>query len=100
MEGSLTPGVHGKIVSFNEQWKFAVIEFSDKFMTDLLGPDRMKAMPQIEIMVKRPGFQGVAGEFITRLRLRQAIRQQNLVVADILVDWQQAPLENGDEVFF
>ncbi len=100
MGGKLTPGVHGKIVSFNEQWKFAVVELSDAFMVELLGPDRSLAMPQIEIMVKRPGFQGIAGEFITRLRLRQVIRQQNLVVADILVDWQQAPLEIGDEVFF
>ncbi len=99
-EGRFTPGVHGKIVSFNEQWKFAVVEFSDDFMTQITGPDRNQPMQPLEVMVKRPGFQGAAGEFITRLRLRQAIRSQNLVVADILADWQQAPLENGDEVFF
>ena len=96
-EGQFTPGVHGKIVSFNEQWKFAVIEFSEDFMEQIT---REKVMPPLEVMVKRPGFQGTAGEFITRLRLRQVIHQQNLVVADILTDWQQAPLENGDAVFF
>ena len=99
-EGRFTPGVHGKVVSFNEQWKFAVVEFSNDFMTQLTGPNRDQPMQPLEVMVKRPGFQGAAGEFITRLRLRQAIRSQNLVVADILTDWQQAPLENGDEVFF
>lgn len=99
-EGSFTPGVHGKVVSFNEQWKFAVIEFSDDFMAQLTGPNRDQPMQPLEVMVKRPGFKGPAGEFITRLRLRQAIRAQNLVVADILADWQQAPLENGDAVFF
>ena len=96
-ERQFTPGVHGKIVSFNEQWKFAVIEFSEDFMEQIT---REKVMPPLEVMVKRPGFQGTAGEFITRLRLRQVIHQQNLVVADILTDWQQAPLENGDAVFF
>ena len=99
-EGQFTPGVHGKIVSFNEQWKFAVIEFSEDFMKQLTGANREKAMPPLEMMVKRPGFQGAAGEFITRLRLRQVIHQQNLVVADLLTDWQQAPLEYGDAVFF
>ena len=76
------------------------MEFSNDFMTQLTGPNRDQPMQPLEVMVKRPGYQGAAGEFITRLRLRQAIRSQNLVVADILTDWQQAPLENGDEVFF
>ncbi len=100
MAGSFTPGVKGKIVSFNEEWKFAVVEFSDEFMDELLGPDRANPMPQIEVMVKRSGYQGSSGEFITRLRLRQVIRQQNLIVADILMDWQQAPVALEDEVYF
>ncbi len=99
-ENEFTPGVKGKIVSFNEEWKFAVVEFSDAFMGELLGPERDLPMPQIEIMVRRPGLEGAAGNFVTRLRLRQVIRQQNLVIADILVDWQQVPLETGDEVYF
>jgi hypothetical protein len=100
MEGAISPGVKGKIVSFNEQWKFAVVEFSDAFMAELLGADRSRAMQQIEVMVKRTGFEGPAGEFVTRLRLRQALPRHNLVVADILVDWQQAPVAVGDEVYF
>ena len=32
--------------------------------------------------------------------LRQAVRGKNFVVADILNDWQQAPVEKGDVVFF
>ena len=100
VEGRFTPGEHGKIVSFNEQWKFAVIEFSDEFMNQLTGPNRDPPMPPLEVIVKRPGFQGAAREFITRLKLRQVFQKQNLVVADILIDWQQVPLENGDVVFF
>ena len=77
-----------------------MIEFSDDFMDELLGPGRDLAMAQVEMMVKRPGFEGMAGEFITRLRLRQVVRDKNLVVADILTDWQQYPVATGDEVFF
>ena len=50
--------------------------------------------------MKRPGMKSAAGEFVTRIRLRQVIRDQNLIVADILIDWQQVPLEKGDVVFF
>lgn len=100
MEGAISPGVKGRIVSFNEDWKFAVVEFSDEFMNEFLGEDRSRAMQQIEVMVKRAGFEGPAGEFVTRLRLRQALPRHNLVVADILVDWQQAPVAVGDEVYF
>ncbi len=100
LEGLLTPGDKGKIVSFSEQWKFVVIEFSDEFMDEMLGPDRSRAMPPIEVMVRRPGMEGPAGDFVTRLRLRQVIREQNLVIADILMEWQQVPMELGDVVYF
>lgn len=97
IERKLTPGEKGRIVSFNEQWKFVVIEFSPVFMKELLGEDQV--LPQFEMMVRRPGLQGAAGDFVTRLRLRQVIREQNLVVADILSDWQQVPMELGDVVY-
>jgi seryl-tRNA synthetase len=97
IERRLTPGEKGRIVSFNEQWKFVVIEFSPAFMKELLGEDTV--LPQFEMMVRRPGLQGAAGDFVTRLRLRQLIREQNLVVADILSDWQQVPTELGDVVY-
>ncbi len=99
IERRLTPGEKGKIVSFNEQWKFVVVEFDPVFMNELLGEDRSQPLPQFEMMVRRPGLQGAAGDFVTRLRLRQVIREQNLVVADILSDWQQVPMELGDVVY-
>jgi len=51
-------------------------------------------------MVRRPGFKSATGEFITRIKFRQVLRQKNLVVADILIDWQQSPVEINDAVFF
>lgn len=97
IERRLTPGEKGRIVSFNEEWKFVVIEFDAAFLKELMGEDTL--LPQFEMMVRRPGLQGAAGDFVTRLRLRQVIREQNLVVADILSDWQQVPMEVGDVVY-
>jgi len=94
------PGDKGKIVAVDEKLKFVVVELTDEAMTELVGKDRDRPMPQVDLMVRRPGFKSAAGEFITRIKFRQIMRQKNLVVADILTDWQQAPVEKNDVVFF
>lgn len=99
-EGTLTAGDKGKIVSFDEQLKFAVVEFSNEFMVELLGAQRDRPLPQVEVMVRQAGSENVDQSFVTRLRLRQAFQGKNLVIADILADWQQKPLTAGDIVFF
>ena len=98
-EGVLTPGDKGKIVSFNDEWKFAVIEFSSDFVSELVGPARDRPLPLIEVMVRRPDVPDPDAAFVTRLKLRQIIREKNLVIADILSDWQQKPVQIGDVVF-
>ncbi len=99
-EGKLTPGTWGKVVSINEEWKFVVVELQNAFMTELIGSERNQPMPQIQMMVRREGLQTASGDFVTRIKLRQVIREQNLVVADILTDWQQVPVAIGDVVYF
>jgi outer membrane murein-binding lipoprotein Lpp len=98
--GKISPGDKGRVVAIDEKLKFVIVELSDAFMTEVLGPNRDGALPQIDMMVRRPGMKSPSGEFVTRIRLRQVLRQQNIVVADILIDWQQAPLEKDDVVFF
>ncbi len=100
LENVLTPGDKGKIVAFDDHLKFVVAEFTPAFMRELLGEDLSKGLPQIEMMVRRPGLQTPAGDFVTRIRLRQVVRDQGLVVADVLIDWQQSPLEKNDVVYF
>jgi len=95
-----TAGDKGKIIEANDELKFAIIELSDDAIAELLGPERENALPQLEMNVRRTGRQSAAGEFVTRIKLRQAVRGKNFVVADILNDWQQAPVEKGDVVFF
>ncbi len=97
--GVLTPGVKGKIVHTSDEWKYALVEFSPEFMTELIGPNRDRALPQVEVMVRRPGDADIDDAFVTRLRLRQAIRNKNIVIADILTDWEQKKVEVGDIVF-
>jgi len=93
-------GDKGKIIEANDELKFAIIELSEDAIAELLGPERQNALPQLEMNVRRTGRQSAAGEFVTRIKLRQAVRGKNFVVADILNDWQQAPVEKGDVVFF
>ena len=97
---ALSAGDKGKIIESNDDLKFVIIDFSNDAMTEMLGAERQNAMPQLEMNVRRIGRQSAAGAFVTRIKLRQAVRGKNLVVADILTDWQQAPVEKGDVVFF
>ena len=93
-------GVKGKIIEANDDLKFAILEFSDDAIEEMLGPERKYQFPQLEMNVRRPGYQSASGEFITRIKLRQIVRGKNLIVADILSNWQQTKVEKGDVVFF
>ena len=97
---SLTAGDKGKVIEANDDLKFVIIEFSNDAMAEMLGAERQNALPQLDMNVRRTGRQSAAGEFVTRIKLRQAVQGKNLVVADILNDWQQVPVEKGDVVFF
>lgn len=97
---ALSAGDKGTIIEANDELKFVIINFSDDAMVEMLGEERQNQLPQFEMNIRRPGRQSAAGEFVTRIKLRQSVRGKNLVVADILNDWQQVPVEKGDVVFF
>lgn len=97
---SLSAGDKGKIIEANDELKFVIIDFSNDAIVEMLGAERQNALPQLEMNVRRTGRQSAAGDFVTRIKLRQVVRGKNLVVADILSDWQQVPVEKGDVVFF
>ena len=96
---SVSAGNKGKIVDLNTTYMYAVIEFTDDAMKELLGPERNGVLPQIEMGIRRKGFNGPAGEFVGRVRLRQCVAGKNFVIADVLGDWQQAEAQKGDDVF-
>lgn len=95
----LKTGEKGKLVSANNELMFAVVEFTDEAMKELLGPNRDGALPMLELDIKRKGHEGPAGERIGRIRLRVAVEDKNFVIADILGDWEQEKAEVGDVVF-
>lgn len=96
---NVTAGNKGKIVDINTTLMFAVVEFTDDAMKELIGPERNGVLPQIEMGIRRKGFNGPAGEFVGRVRLRQCVAGKNFVIADVLGDWQQAVAQKGDDVF-
>jgi chromosome segregation ATPase len=97
---ALSAGVKGKIVDANDEYKFVIIEFTDAAMVEMLGEERKNKLPQLELNVRRTGRQSASGEFVTRIKLSKFVKGKNLVVAEILSDWQQVPVEKDDVVFF
>lgn len=96
---TLPAGNKGTLVDVNTQFNFAVVEFTDEAMKELLGPERQNALPQLEMGLRRTGFNGAAGEYVGKIRLRQAVTGKNFVIADILGDWAQTDAQRGDVVF-
>ena len=96
---SLPAGDKGKVIEADNENMFAIVEFSDKTMKELKGDNLDHPIPNIEFGVKRPGFNGDAGEFIGRIRLRQEVREKNYIICDILGSWKQGDIAIGDVIF-
>ena len=97
---AVSAGLKGSVISANDSLKFCIVELSPECMTEMLGEERDRPLPQLDMNVRRTGRASASGEFVTRIKLRQAVPGKNLVIADILNDWQQVPVEKGDVVFF
>ncbi|MCL1887652.1 MAG: hypothetical protein FWF96_02120 [Kiritimatiellaeota bacterium] len=99
----LPPGNNGRVVFVVNDLNFVVLQLDESFarLPKVLGENLDKLeLEGIPLGIRRPGFDSPSGEFITRVRLRQVSRDKLLFIADILTDWQQAPVEVGDIVFF
>jgi hypothetical protein len=68
-------------------------------MKELKGDNLDRPIPIIELGVKRPGFNGAAGEFVGRIRLRQEVKDKNYVICDILNSWEQDKIAADDVIF-
>jgi len=95
----LTAGEKGKLVAVNNDQMFVIVEFTDEAMKELLGPELQGALPVLEMGIRRKGYAGKAGDYVGKIRLRQAVRGKNFVIADILADWKQADLAKKDCVY-
>ena len=94
---SLPAGDKGKLVYVNNELMFAIVQFSDEAMQELLGPERQNPLPPLEMGIVRRKGEGAA-TYVGHIRLRQIIQGKNYVMADILRDWEQAKAEKGDVI--
>jgi chromosome segregation ATPase len=91
------PGIKGRVASVNRDWNFAIVSLNDEFLRGVLGEDLAGEFQPVELLVKRAD---VAGDFVTKVRITQVKRDKRLGIADILSEWQQAPVMAGDIVFY
>ena len=97
--GQLTSGDKGKVASVQNEKLFVIVQFEDAALDELIGSERNGALPPHEMLVIRPA-KGESGKerIVGKIRLRQWTAKTNLVIADILKDWQQEPIEKNDVV--
>lgn len=97
--GQLTTGDKGKIASAQNEKLFVIVHFEDAALDELIGSERNGALPPHEMLVVRPAKgEGGKEKIVGKIRLRQWTPKSNLVIADILKDWQQEPIEKNDVV--
>ena len=96
---SLPAGDKGEVIEADNDDMFAIVKFTDEAMKELKGENLDRPLPSLELGVKRKGFNGEAGEFVGRVRLRQEVKGKNYVICDVLGQWEQTKLEVGDVVY-
>ena len=99
--GQLTNSDKGTISFADNEKLYVIVKFDDAALDELIGAERNGALPPHEMLVVRDE-KGAAGaqkkKIVGKIRLRQWTPKSNLVTAEILQDWQQAPIEKGDVV--
>jgi peptidoglycan hydrolase CwlO-like protein len=93
---AMPTGSKGRVMLVREDWKFVILELSDEFLKELAEHKIEGRVPGLELMVKRPGK---TERFVTKIKLTHVKADQKLGVADIMADWQQDEVEEGDVVF-
>ena len=96
---SIPAGDKGTIIEADNTNMFAIVKFSDEALSQLRGGNKDAPLPALELGIKRAGFDGPAGEFVGRIKLRQEIKDKPYVICDILGNWKQEDLKVDDIVF-
>ncbi len=96
---SLPAGDKGKIIKADNENMFAIVEFTPEAFKELKGGNEDAMLPILELGVRRAGFNGEAGEFVGRIKIRQEIKGKPYVICDILGQWEQDKLTENDIIF-
>ncbi|MEG1552741.1 MAG: hypothetical protein RR417_04220 [Kiritimatiellia bacterium] len=94
---NVSAGVKGKITRVNNEYNYCLVEVDDTVLAELIGEDGSRPLPELELLVRRPGAdQGVLG----KIRLRTITKDIKTIVCDILSGWKQGEIQKGDEAFY
>ena len=96
---SIPAGDKGEVVEADNENMFAIVKFSDDALNQLHGGNKDSPLPALELGVKRKGFNGPAGEFVGRIKIRQEVKGKPYVICDIIGSWEQDKLTTGDIIF-
>jgi len=95
----LSPGFKGTVAAINEKYCFVVLKLTDEFMEQYIkGLKTGYLKPDPNLMVIRG--EGVDERFVTKVRLRRVYPKRLVATADILLNWQQMPVAQGDAVVY
>lgn len=100
VERTLQAGPKGRVVSVNSDWSYVVLELNEDCLKEIdalreaLQKNGSTGIPTVELFLKR------GDSFISKVKLVQIKRDQNLAIADVLPDWQQAPVKTGDIAYY
>ena len=78
----LPPGLTGKILAVNPDWNFVVLD---------IGSD-VGVVPSAELIIHR------ADQLVGKVRVSSV--QKNMSIAEVMSDWAQESVHEGDNVFF
>ena len=82
--GDTLEGLKGTISKVNAKYNFVVINASSQH----------KLKPGVTLLVQR------SNKFIGKVKVRQVTFESNTIVADIMNEWMQKPMQRGDQVFY
>jgi outer membrane murein-binding lipoprotein Lpp len=91
----IQPGMKGRVITVDPKWNFVIMELTDEFLKEVLGADLSKPVPPAELLIMRGDK---PDQFVAKVRLSQVRVAEKFGVADVLVDWLQAPIKAGDLV--
>lgn len=95
----LSPGLKGTVEAINDEYHFVVLKLTSEFMKQYLkGLEKGYLKPDPNLMVIRG--EGVDEKFVTKVRLRRVYPKKLIATADILSNWQQMAVKEGDAVVY
>lgn len=95
---NVAAGVKGTIARVDNEYNFCIVKVSDETINELLGENRDRELPAVELLVRRAG--DANGTVLGKVRIRTITAEANALLCDILSDWKQEDLKVGDEVFY